>query len=202
MKKLNSHFLVAATSMEQLPVLSLPEIAFAGRSNVGKSSLLNSLVMQKNLAHTSSNPGKTQSINLYKVDERWIFADLPGFGYAAVSKEKRAIWREMNLNYILSRKKLAFVVALIDSRHEPMEIDLSFIEWLENNNRKFLVVLTKCDKISKTEIQERKAQFDELLQYCKYAIEVLPYSSMTYEGREQFLAIIRKETSIIKNYEL
>ncbi len=192
MKELKAEFIASAENIEQFPTISLPEFAFSGRSNVGKSSLLNSLVLRKELAHTSAKPGKTQQINFYLVENKYIFADLPGFGYATVSKEQRKLWAKLNTIYLSQRGNLVLVVLLADSRLEPQKLDLAQIELLENIARKYVVILTKSDKIAKDSLNKRIKQFEFLLQYCTNLVEILPYSSVTKQGREQLLAIIRK----------
>lgn len=188
----NVAFIAGADKYESLPTSTLPEVAFAGRSNVGKSSLINNLVSRKNLAHTSSSPGKTRQINLYNIENLWVLADFPGYGYAAVSKKERERWAELSKYYFLNRPHFSFVCLLIDSRHDPQNSDLAMLEWLENNGVKYLVVLTKCDKISQEKIAARKKQLDDYLQFCKNNIEVLPYSSVSSLGRKELLAIIKK----------
>lgn len=191
--KINKVEFIAGTDyLANLPVSNLPEIAFAGRSNVGKSSLINNLVNRKNLAHTSSSPGKTRQINLFNIENKWCLADLPGYGYAAVSKKSRQKWGEMTKNYFLNRDDFRFVCLLIDSRHDPQESDLAMLEWLENNSVKYLVVLTKCDKIPTEMIEGRKKQLEDYLQFCQNNIEVLPYSSVTSLGKSELMAIIKK----------
>jgi len=190
---LEADFYAGAEKAEHFPNTQFPEIAFSGRSNVGKSSLLNSIVNRKKLAYTSSTPGKTQMINFFLVDKRWMFADLPGFGYAAISKNKREEWVKMIFNYFEIRDQLKMVCCLVDSRHDPQKHDMALIEWLENNNKKFIVILTKCDKISKDKIKSRKEQLDYLLSNCKNVVEVLPYSSVFGIGRDQLQAIIKKQ---------
>ncbi len=192
MKQLNADFIKSASKPDQFPKLTLPEVAFSGRSNVGKSSLINSIILQKNLALVSSTPGKTKLINFFNVENKWSFADLPGFGYASVGKSYREEWRKLNFNYLENRENLRLVAALVDSRHEPTDTDLGLIEWYEINNKKFLIVLTKSDKIGPTLLEERKQQFEMLISQCKNAVEVLPYSSKTNSGRDELLAIIRK----------
>jgi GTP-binding protein len=192
MKTSKAEFIFASTNPDQMPVSKLPEIAFAGRSNVGKSSLINSLVQRKELARTSSSPGKTRQINFFSVDNEWLFADLPGFGYAKVSKQERDIWSDLNQYYLLKRQNLRGVILLVDSRHEPMAIDLAMMELLENNNKKFVVVMTKSDKIKETLIEKRKTQFSALLKNCINLIEILPYSSVTGAGRPNLNAIIKR----------
>lgn len=185
-------FLAGANNPEAIPDIPLPEIAFAGRSNVGKSSLINSIVMRKNLAQTSSNPGKTKQINFFNVEGVWCLVDMPGYGYAAVSKDSRKQWSEMSKNYFLTRKNLKLICLLIDSRHDPLDSDIAMMEWLENSGVNYLVILTKCDKISKTAVEDRKKQLDDLLQYCSKNVEVLPYSSVNNMGRNELIGIIKK----------
>jgi GTP-binding protein len=193
MKLLNADFILGTTKDTEFPKTSLPEVAFSGRSNVGKSSLLNSIVHRKNLAHISSTPGKTQQINFFNINERWVFADLPGFGYAKVSKNLREDWGKTIMTYLKDRKNLRLVCTLVDSRHEPMESDLGFIEWLEINDVKFIIIMTKIDKISEKLVNERKKQFEFLVSQCKNCIEVLPYSSIKGIGRENLFAVIKRE---------
>jgi GTP-binding protein len=194
MKVLNADFVLGAASEEQFPEYSYPEFAFAGRSNVGKSSLLNSIVMNKKLAKTSSTPGKTQQINFFIVEKKWSFADLPGFGYAAIGKQHRVKWAKLNHIYLEKRKNLRNVFVLIDSRHDPMEQDLALIEWLENNEKPYTIILTKCDKINSKHIEERKQQLETFVSQCNFAREVLPYSSQSGMGRFELLAIIKDIT--------
>ncbi len=190
-----SEFVKGAAGPGQYPEYDYPEIAFSGRSNVGKSSLLNSIVQRKNLAHTSSTPGKTKEINFFLVEDQWSFADLPGFGYAAVGKSYRQKWAALNYDYLGKRDNLRLVCALIDSRHDPMDNDLALIEWLENNSKSYIIVLTKCDKLSAKKIDERKEQLGHLLQNCRFAVDVLPYSSVSGMGRKELLGVIRRVCS-------
>lgn len=192
MLSIEAKFIHSSSKKGDYPKTELPEFAFSGRSNVGKSSFINSILLRKNLAKISSNPGKTKSINFFNVQDKYILADLPGFGYAKVSKTEREQWKDMIYHYFKSREHLKFVTVLVDGRHDPMPIDLSLIEWLENQQIKFMVVLTKCDKISKKQMEERIAEWSYLLQNCKGLIEVLATSSLTGLNREQFVAIIKR----------
>ncbi len=192
MKQFNAEFILGAASEKQFPEMNLPEAAFCGRSNVGKSTLINSIVLNKNMAKTSSTPGKTKEINFFNIEDKWILADLPGFGYAAIGKEYREKWANFNWNYLENRESLKLVCVLIDSRHDPMKTDLEVIERLELAKRNYLIILTKCDKINKKAIADRKQQLEYLVSQCKYAIEVLPYSSIKNDGRSELIAIFKK----------
>ncbi len=192
MPSIEANFIHSSSKIGDYPRTSLPEFAFSGRSNVGKSSFINTILLRKNLAKISSNPGKTKSINFFNVQDKYILADLPGFGYAKVSKTDREQWKDMIYHYFKSREQLKFVTVLVDGRHDPMSIDLSLIEWLENHQIPFIVVMTKCDKVSKTQIEEKVEEWNYLLQSCKGKIEVLPTSSLTGLNREQFVAIIKR----------
>lgn len=192
MNPFKADFILAATEKKHFPQSDLPAVAFAGRSNVGKSSLINSLVLRKNLAHISSSPGKTQSINFYNVEDRWLLVDLPGYGYAQTAKTKRAEWSKLSSEFFTQTDYLAFVAVLVDSRHDPMDSDIAFIEWLENEEIPYLIILTKCDKISTKAVEERKAQIEGLTAYCNRVMEVLPYSAVTNIGREQLIGILKK----------
>lgn len=187
-----AEFKIGAVSKEQFQNDGLPEIAFAGRSNVGKSSLINSIVFRKNLARTSGTPGKTQEINFYLVDESWYLVDTPGFGYAAKGKKYRDQWEAFNLEYMSQSEDLQFVCVLIDSRHDPMERDLALVEVLENTGIDYLIILTKTDKLSKKAIKARETQIRDVVAACNHVIDVLPYSSVNREGRDQLIGIINR----------
>lgn len=189
---LTAEFIRGAMGVEQFPKADMPEIAFWGRSNVGKSSLLNNLVRRKKLALTSQTPGKTREINFFDIENSWIFADLPGLGYAKISKERRSAWSKLTREYLLGRRQLRAVLYLVDSRHDPTAIDMGTIEWLENHERPFVLVLTKIDKISKAMVAEREEQIREFVRYCTFCRDVSPHSAKTSEGRERLLAIIKK----------
>lgn len=194
MLTMNAEFILGSAEKSQFPEIQLPEIAFSGRSNVGKSSLLNSIVMRKNLAHISSAPGKTQQINFFNVEDRWVFADMPGFGYATTGKINREKWKKLNLDYLESRKNLRLIAALIDSRHDPMDTDLALIEWYEERQKDYLIVLTKCDKIKPGAVSNRQKQIEHIVANCNHCREVLPYSSQNGLGRNQLIGILKKIT--------
>ena len=149
MKITESAYLASYASLKSLPTNGFPEIAFAGRSNVGKSSLINSLLGRHRLAKISSTPGKTRTLNYYLVNRAFYFVDLPGYGYARVAKKERLRWQELVEPYLLDRPALRGVVQLIDLRHEPMKSDIELLEWLSFHDRSVLIVLTKADKLAR-----------------------------------------------------
>ncbi|MFY8161598.1 MAG: ribosome biogenesis GTP-binding protein YihA/YsxC [Candidatus Kapaibacteriota bacterium] len=191
----NADFIFASANKGNFPKHDLPEICFVGRSNVGKSSLINSIVKRKNLARVSVTPGKTQQINFYNVEDTWCLVDLPGFGYTSKGRTIGSDWKINNFEYVKNRENLKLICLLVDSRHDPMEIDLGLMEELEIMQRKYIVVLTKCDKINSTMIAERTQQWAELLVNCNYNIELLPYSSVSGLGRNNIIAVIKKYCS-------
>jgi GTP-binding protein len=166
----------------------LPEIAFLGRSNVGKSSLLNSLVQRKSLARTSNTPGRTQSINFFLINGAFYFVDLPGYGYAKVSKTMRTDWGKMAEEYLSERENLVLAIQLIDVRHEPTELDRQLNAWLVANEIRFVVVATKADKLSANQL---KNQFEAIGRALPGAI-VIAYSSVTGKGRDELLNEIHR----------
>ncbi len=179
--------------LEQLPESSLIEIAFSGRSNVGKSSMINKIFNRKQLARVSSMPGKTVTINFFKL-ENIRFADLPGYGYAKVSKTEKQRWGKLIEGYLHSERNLQLVFQLVDMRHPPTEDDLHMINFLIENEFPFVVVLTKCDKLSKKQQQER---IDALKIEIPYAeqITMIPFSAETGEGVETVREIIEELAS-------
>ena len=178
---------------QQLPPSDKPEITFAGRSNVGKSSLLNKLFNRKNLARVSSVPGKTVTINFYDVDNQ-RFVDLPGYGYAKISKHERDRFGELMEGYFQSGRMINLVVQLIDMRHKPTADDYSMISFLEQMEIPFIVVLTKADKLKKKEYQSRVNSIYEELNNPEYP--VIPFSSVTGQGVDEIKALITKALDI------
>ena len=150
MKITSAEFICSNTRVDLCPKEQIPEYAFIGRSNVGKSSLINMLVERKKLAKTSSTPGKTRLINHFKINNEWFLADLPGYGYAKVSKKEREMFGKMIEKYATQRSNLVCFFVLIDARHPPQQIDLDFIEWLGDSELPFVIALTKVDKINQT----------------------------------------------------
>ena len=154
MKVTSTEFLKSSFTEPDWPSGSLPEIAFMGRSNVGKSSLINSLLGVKGLARTSSTPGRTQSLNFFLINRKFRFVDLPGFGYARVPKAVKSTWDEMVSSYLAKRSQLVLSIHIVDSRHEPTKLDLQLHEWLEHSLKPRLIVATKSDKLSKNELKK------------------------------------------------
>ena len=175
----------------QCPKDGIPEYAFIGRSNVGKSSLINMLCNRKGLAKVSNTPGKTQTINFFKVDESWHLVDLPGYGYAKISKKMRQRWENMIERYLVTRPQLQVVFVLLDSRHELQKIDLEFINWLGERRIPFVIVYTKTDKLKKAQIEEHIEKIRKgLLQYWNTLPDQFVTSSEKKEGRQEILNFI------------
>lgn len=164
----------------------LPEVAFLGRSNVGKSSLINSLLLRKGLARTSNTPGRTQCINFFLINRSFYFVDLPGYGYAKVSKAMRADWGKMAEDYLLRRRELALAVQLVDIRHEPTELDKLLNDWLIYHEKPFIVVATKSDKLSNNAISRSASAASGALG----GSEVIAYSAQNGKGRDEVLTRI------------
>ena len=182
MKIHSAEFLLSASTTRQFPAATLPEIAFAGRSNVGKSSLINSLLNRKKLVKTSATPGKTQLINFFKVNDQFYFVDLPGYGYAKVPESVRRKWQNLVEAYLSERETLRNVVLIIDCRHNPTVQDRQLLEWLEYYQRPSLIVASKIDKLKRGQVQKH-------LQKIKHdlSIESVPlgHSSIQFESREE-----------------
>lgn len=188
MKYEKAEFKSAYGTFEQLPQSDLPEIAFAGRSNVGKSSLLNKLFMRKNLARVSSVPGKTITINFYGVDGV-NFVDLPGYGYAKVSRSEKQRWAKMMEGYFNSRRNIKLVVQLVDMRHPPTDDDIMMMKFLENTGIDFIVVMTKSDKLNKGDYKKRIEKSKEEMSFIDSEY-IIPFSAQTGENIEKIKAII------------
>ena len=193
---IKSEYVTSAVSKKTCPEEILPEIVFVGRSNVGKSSLINSLVRRKNLARTSGTPGKTQTINFFRVElktpddarREFYLVDLPGYGYAKTSKSNRKLWAKFIDEYLSNRRDIKFVCQLIDMRHPPMESDLNSFASLVEKNLPVLVIATKSDKLGKT---ERQKHLDAIKNSLGVDAEsILPYSSVKNEGRSELLDVI------------
>ncbi len=190
-------YLASAVQKEQYPEIQRKEVVFIGRSNVGKSSLINSLTRVRNLARVSGQPGKTQTINFYEIgakiqeiEERQDFylVDLPGYGYAKTGAQRRKIWSRFINEYLLGSPNIQFVCQLIDIRHEPMASDIEMFRWLVENNLPVLVVATKADKVGKNTVAKNIASIKRALGIPE--LPVLPYSSMKNQGRAELLEVI------------
>lgn len=193
-------FVMSNTDYLKCPQTKLPEYAFIGRSNVGKSSLINMLVDRKNLAKTSGTPGKTQLINHFIINENWHIVDLPGFGYAKTSKKNRKSWEGMISSYLLHRENLVATFILIDSRLEPQKIDLDFISWLGEKELPFFLVFTKTDKLSKTRLSTNIKAYKEFLlsQWEELPVSILT-SAKLKTGKDDILEIIESFNEEIKH---
>ena len=172
-----------------LPETEMPEIAFAGKSNVGKSSLINGLLNRKSLARTSSQPGKTQTINYYNINHDLYFVDLPGYGYAQVSVEIRAKWGKMVERYLHTSKQLRLVFLLIDIRHEPSENDCIMYDWIVKNGYEPVIIATKLDKIKRSQIQKNLKIIRQKIQPVEGTI-IIPFSAQTKQVKEEILQLI------------
>ena len=185
------NFIGSFTDVKKTPLLDSPEFAFIGRSNVGKSSLINYLCKRKKLAKTSSTPGKTQLINLFDVESKWVLADLPGYGYAKISKTTRERWGKMIERYLLEREKLCSVFLLIDSRIPPQEIDIEMINWLGEKQISFILIFTKTDKMKPMELQNNLVKF---FAHLREKWETMPdyilTSSIKDKGRNEIIDFI------------
>jgi GTP-binding protein len=189
----NAIFISSSTDHKKCPDTGLPEYAFIGRSNVGKSSLINMLVNKKKLARISSTPGKTQLINHFMVNERWYLVDLPGYGWAKVSKVKKASWGKMITNYLLQRQQMICLFILIDSRLPPQKIDIDFIEWVGINKIPFALIFTKADKESANKIQKNMSTFRKKLQETWLELpQMFLSSAVDKTGREEILGYIEE----------
>lgn len=175
-------FVTSAPSLDVCPNPYFPEICFAGRSNVGKSSLINALVDHKGLARTSNVPGKTQQMNYYRVDDKLFLVDLPGFGYAQVSKEERERWGRDIRDYLLERSTLRLVLHLVDIRHEPSDLDEEFFYWLGTNRLPFSVILTKADKLSYNKQQQSKFRLKRILNEMNIEVPIVVSSMKDKKG--------------------
>ena len=197
----DAHFVSSNSKFDRLPKDNIPEYAFIGRSNVGKSSLINALVQRRGLAKTSSTPGKTIAINHFMVNGKWYLVDLPGYGYAQRSKKSREEWRVMLANYISRRRNLLYTFVLVDSRIEPQNSDIGFMEWLGENQVPFCIVFTKADKLSKVELEKNvEAYKKRLLEDWEELPPVFVTSSETKMGREEILDFIEKQNMELENY--
>lgn len=192
MKITSAEFIISNAHPEKCPNEPLPEYAFIGRSNVGKSSLINMLTNHKNLAKTSAKPGKTQLINHFKINQNWFLVDLPGYGYARVSKQTKAIFQKFITDYFEKRQQLVCAFVLIDIRHDAQKIDLEFMEYLAESEIPFLIIFTKADKIGHSKINSNIAAYKKQMMANNW--EEMPQyfvtSSLESTGKEAILDFI------------
>ncbi len=191
MKVNNVSLAAVAVKWEQYPADDKPEIAFAGKSNVGKSSLINSMVYRKAIARTSQSPGKTRTINFYDVENLLYLVDLPGYGYARAPKTEIAKWGKMIENYLLKREQLKAIIMLVDIRHEPGENDIMMYEWLKHYGHNIIIAATKSDKLKRSQLQKHIAMLRRAFDLSKEDI-LIPFSSETKAGRDELWDIIEK----------
>lgn len=185
-----AEFITSAPSLLECPESSLPELCFAGRSNVGKSSLINKITNRKNLARTSNTPGKTQQMNYYRIDDAFFLVDLPGFGFANVPEKERKRWGKDIRKYLLERETLEMILHLVDSRHEPSGLDEEFFYWMASNERPFAVLLTKSDKISNNKLQQSKSRVYKILGEMNIEVPLIACSAETGRGIRDVQSLI------------
>lgn len=181
-KSVNLETVCGITS--KIPDNDKMEIAFAGKSNVGKSSLINTMMNRKSYARTSQQPGKTQTINFYNINEAFYFVDLPGYGYAKISQSIKEKWGKMIENYLLKSKKLRIIFLLIDIRHEPSKNDINMYEWIAHYGFNPIIIATKSDKISRGQLQKHTAVIRKTLN-CVEGTPIIPFSSLKKSGKEE-----------------
>jgi GTP-binding protein len=196
MKVNQASIIATAVKPEQYPETTLPEIALAGRSNVGKSSFINKMLNRKNLARTSSNPGKTQTLNFYQIEESLIFVDVPGYGYAKVSHSLRDSWGKMIERYLLKREQLRAVLLIVDIRHEPSKNDQAMYEWLTHQGLDVKVVATKADKIARGKWQQHMSIVRKTLG-VRDPRDLYLFSSESGQGKEEIWDLI---SDLIRNH--
>lgn len=189
----SAEFVISNSRVEKCPTTGLPEYAFIGRSNVGKSSLINMLTARKGLAMTSQKPGKTQLINHFIINDAWYLVDLPGYGYARLGRDSRDSLRRMIKDYVLERKELVLLFVLLDCRHEPQKIDLEFIQWLGEEGVPFALVFTKADKLSKGRLAANvEAYKAKLREEWEELPPIFVTSSEERMGRDELLGYIEE----------
>ena len=195
-----AEFVISNSQVAKCPKDRLPEYAFIGRSNVGKSSLINMLTNCKNLAKTSGRPGKTQLINHFKIDDRWFLVDLPGYGYARVSKTTKQVFQRFITDYFEQREQLVSAFVLVDIRHEPQKIDVEFMQWLGERAIPFAIIFTKADKLKPQAIERNVAAYKEAL--LEWWEEFPPYfvtSAQNKTGKEELTQYIEQTNQTIIN---
>ena len=202
MKIKSAEFIISNSLVAKCPKDRLPEYAFIGRSNVGKSSLINMLTNKKNLAKTSGRPGKTQLINHFMINKEWFLVDLPGYGYARVSKKSKKTFQKFITDYFERREQMVCAFVLVDSRHEPQKVDLEFMDWLGRNQVPFNLIFTKADKLKPEALKRNIARYQEiLLETWEECPQHFTTSSSNYTGKDELLAYIHSiNESMEKDY--
>jgi len=200
MKITSAEFIKSSTEISQFPSKKLPELGFIGRSNVGKSSLINMLLEKKSLAKTSQNPGRTRTINHFEINDEWYMVDLPGYGYAKFSKKERQKIMKFIKSYITESNELLNLFVLLDARIKPQQSDLKFMEWLGVNQIPFAMVFTKIDKLSSSELSKNMANYrDEMLKTWEFLPKTFKTSAITKQGRDELLNYIQEILESVKN---
>ena len=200
MKIKSADFVISNTDIDKCPKERIPEYAFIGRSNVGKSSLINMLTGHKSLAKTSGKPGKTKLINHFKINDNWFLVDLPGYGYAKVSKKNRSIFAKFIYKYLEKRENLICTFVLVDSRHEPQKIDMLFMEWLGQNQIPFVIIFTKMDKLSSSQLNKNIAKYKtEMLKTWEDIPEIFRSSAESGLGKSDILKFIEHTNTTVKD---
>lgn len=194
MKVNQAQLKIVAATVGQIPKETLPEIVFAGKSNVGKSSLINTLVNRKSLARTSSQPGKTRTINFYELDEKLYFVDLPGYGYAKVGAAEQERFSKVIDHYLMHRSSIVYLFVLVDIRHEPGANDIQMVEWMRHYGYEPVIIATKSDKLSKNQVNHALAVIRKTLKLSRNQL-VLPFSALNKEGTEAIWEVIEKGLS-------
>ncbi|MBV6479413.1 MAG: putative GTP-binding protein EngB [Ignavibacteria bacterium] len=192
MKILSAEFIKSIFDLRALPNSVLAEFVFVGRSNVGKSSLINTICNKKKLAKIGSVPGKTRQLNYFLINEKFYLVDLPGYGYAKVPEQIRAGWRKLVEDYISERQNVKLVFVLIDSRHEPTYLDELMVSWLEYYEIPFSIILTKADKISANKMQKQIYRASKIVNNEDLCIDYIPFSTISGEGKNEVLKLIKE----------
>lgn len=186
---LNAEFVGSAVKKEQYPDLNIPELVLLGRSNVGKSSFINTILNRKNLARVGSTPGKTRLINFFLINKSFFFVDLPGYGYAKVSKEEQNKWKNIVEEYLFNRKQIKMYIMIVDSRHNPSDNDKTMFTWIKSTNLPYIIIANKCDKLSRNELNKNINMIANILSITDKSL-IVPFSSKTKNGKDKAIEII------------